>query len=125
MAFAVSGVAVIGILFGVYAGGITASIGPRRAILAALSLSALAGAGQAAVAAISGPDGAARGRGGRAPRAGGGDPDADGGAFGAEGPGAGDGPLGDLLRRGFRAGRCAWWARGLRLSTASTRGLRR
>jgi len=47
VAFAVSGVAVIGILFGVYAGGITASIGPRRAILAALSLSALAGAGQA------------------------------------------------------------------------------
>ena len=40
VAFAVSGVAVIGILFGVYAGGITASIGPRRAILAALSLPA-------------------------------------------------------------------------------------
>jgi len=46
-AFAVSGVAVMGILFGVYAGGITASIGPRRAILAALVISALAGAGQA------------------------------------------------------------------------------
>ncbi|MCT4683417.1 MAG: MFS transporter [Roseicyclus sp.] len=49
VAFAVSGVAVMGILFGVYAGGITASIGPRRAILAALALSALAGAGQAAL----------------------------------------------------------------------------
>ncbi|MBF9060884.1 MFS transporter [Rhodobacterales bacterium HKCCSP123] len=47
VAFAVSGVAVMGILFGVYAGGITASIGPRRAILMALALSALAGAGQA------------------------------------------------------------------------------
>ena len=47
VAFAVSGVAVMGILFGVYAGGITASIGPRRAILAALVISALAGAGQA------------------------------------------------------------------------------
>jgi MFS family permease len=47
VAFAVSGVAVMGILFGVYAGGITASIGPRRAILVALGVSALAGAGQA------------------------------------------------------------------------------
>jgi MFS family permease len=46
VAFAVSGVAVMGILFGVYAGGITASIGPRRAILIALAISALAGAGQ-------------------------------------------------------------------------------
>jgi MFS family permease len=47
VAFAVSGVAVMGIVFGVYAGGITASIGPRRAILAALGVSAVAGAGQA------------------------------------------------------------------------------
>jgi len=47
VAFAVSGVAVMGILFGVYAGGITASVGPRRAILAALAISVLAGAGQA------------------------------------------------------------------------------
>jgi len=47
VAFAVSGVAVMGIVFGVYAGGITASIGPRRAILAALAISAFAGAGQA------------------------------------------------------------------------------
>ncbi len=47
VAFAVSGVAVMGILFGVYAGGITASIGPRRAILLALAISAAAGAGQA------------------------------------------------------------------------------
>lgn len=47
VAFAVSGVAVIGIVFGVMAGGLTASIGPRRAILGALALSALAGAVQA------------------------------------------------------------------------------
>lgn len=47
VAFAVSGVAVMGILFGVYAGGITAAIGPRRAILIALAISALAGAAQA------------------------------------------------------------------------------
>ncbi|WP_170118968.1 MFS transporter [Roseicyclus mahoneyensis] len=47
VAFAVSGVAVVGIVFGVYAGGITASIGPRKAILLALVISALAGAGQA------------------------------------------------------------------------------
>jgi predicted MFS family arabinose efflux permease len=47
VAFAVSAVAVIGILFGVLAGGVTASLGPRRAILIALALSSLAGAGQA------------------------------------------------------------------------------
>ncbi len=47
VAFAVSGVAVMGILFGVMAGGLTASIGPRKAILIALVVSALAGAGQA------------------------------------------------------------------------------
>ena len=47
VAFAVSGVAVIGIIFGVMAGGLTASMGPRRAILAALGLSALAGGAQA------------------------------------------------------------------------------
>lgn len=47
VAFAVSGVAVMGIVFGVYAGGITASIGPRRAILLALAVSAAAGLGQA------------------------------------------------------------------------------
>lgn len=47
VAFAVSGVAVIGILFGVMAGGLTAMIGPRRTIVAALGLSALAGAAQA------------------------------------------------------------------------------
>lgn len=43
VAFAVSGVAVIGILFGVMAGGITASVGPRRAILWALGASAVVG----------------------------------------------------------------------------------
>lgn len=43
VAFAVSGVAVMGILFGVMAGGITASIGPRRAILMALAASAIVG----------------------------------------------------------------------------------
>lgn len=43
VAFAVSGVAVMGILFGVMAGGITASVGPRRAILWALALSGVAG----------------------------------------------------------------------------------
>ncbi len=42
-AFAVSGVAVMGILFGVMAGGITASIGARRAILAALTASCIVG----------------------------------------------------------------------------------
>ena len=47
VAFAVSGVAVMGIIFGVMACGLTASIGPRRAILAALGLSALAGGAQA------------------------------------------------------------------------------
>ncbi|UWQ94188.1 MFS transporter [Rhodobacteraceae bacterium M385] len=47
VAFAVSGVAVIGILFGVMAGGITASIGPRRAILMALAGSAVVGAAEA------------------------------------------------------------------------------
>ncbi|WP_224815111.1 MFS transporter [Hasllibacter sp. MH4015] len=47
VAFAVSGVAVIGILFGAMAGGITASFGPRRAILWALGASALVGAAQA------------------------------------------------------------------------------
>jgi predicted MFS family arabinose efflux permease len=52
VAFAVSGVAVMGILFGVMAGGITASLGPRRAILAALALSAVAGAGQAVLPAF-------------------------------------------------------------------------
>lgn len=44
VAFAVSGVAVMGILFGVMAGGVTASIGPRRAILWALAASATVGA---------------------------------------------------------------------------------
>ncbi|WP_339983227.1 MFS transporter [Gymnodinialimonas ulvae] len=43
VAFAVSGVAVMGIVFGVMAGGITASFGPRRAILWALAISGLAG----------------------------------------------------------------------------------
>lgn len=52
VAFAVSGVAVVGLLFGVVAGGIVASVGPRRAILGALGLSALAGAGQAALPAF-------------------------------------------------------------------------
>lgn len=47
VAFAVSGVAVVGILFGVMAGGITASVGPRRAILWALGASALVGAAEA------------------------------------------------------------------------------
>ncbi|MBL4629009.1 MAG: MFS transporter [Roseicyclus sp.] len=47
VAFAVSGVAVMGVLFGVIAGGITASIGPRRAILWALGASVLVGAAQA------------------------------------------------------------------------------
>lgn len=43
VALAVSGVAVIGIIFGVMAGGITASVGPRRAILWALAASAVVG----------------------------------------------------------------------------------
>ncbi|OAN84426.1 hypothetical protein A8B78_07185 [Jannaschia sp. EhC01] len=47
VAFAVSGVAVMGIAFGVMAGGITASIGPRRAILWALGASALVGMAEA------------------------------------------------------------------------------
>lgn len=47
VAFAVSGVAVMGIVFGVMAGGITASVGPRRAILWALAASALVGAAEA------------------------------------------------------------------------------
>src|SRR6056297_2838160 len=47
VAFAVSGVAVMGILFGVFSGGITASVGPRRAILAGLIVSAVAGGAQA------------------------------------------------------------------------------
>lgn len=47
VAFVVSAVAVMGVLFGVLAGGITASIGPRRAILWALAISAIAGGAQA------------------------------------------------------------------------------
>lgn len=47
VALAVSGVAVIGIVFGVMAGGITASVGPRRAILWALAASAIVGAAEA------------------------------------------------------------------------------
>lgn len=47
VAFAVSGVAVIGIVFGVMAGGITASVGPRRAILWALGASAIVGGAEA------------------------------------------------------------------------------
>lgn len=52
VAFVVSGVAVMGILFGVLAGGITASVGPRRAILGALAISAVAGAAQATLPAF-------------------------------------------------------------------------
>lgn len=47
VAFAVSAVAVMGLLFGVVAGGVVAALGPRAAILGALILSAVAGAGQA------------------------------------------------------------------------------
>ncbi len=47
VAFAVSGVAVMGIVFGVMAGGLTAGIGPRRAILWALGASAAVGLAQA------------------------------------------------------------------------------
>ncbi len=47
VAFVVSGVAVMGVLFGVMAGGLTASIGPRRAILWALAASALVGGAEA------------------------------------------------------------------------------
>jgi len=49
VAFAVSGVAVMGVLFGVLAGGVVASLGPRRAILIALGVSAFAGALQASL----------------------------------------------------------------------------
>jgi MFS family permease len=52
VAFVVSGVAVMGIFFGVVAGGITASLRPRRAILIGLAISAVAGAGQAALPAF-------------------------------------------------------------------------
>ncbi len=47
VAFIVSGVAVMGVVFGVLAGGITASLGPRRAILIGLGISAITGLGQA------------------------------------------------------------------------------
>jgi len=47
VAFVVSAVAVMGILFGVVAGGITARLRPRRAILIGLAISALAGLLQA------------------------------------------------------------------------------
>lgn len=47
VAFAVSAVAVMGVLFGVLAGGLTAATGPRRAILWALAVSAAAGGAQA------------------------------------------------------------------------------
>jgi MFS family permease len=43
VAFVVSGVAVMGLLFGVLAGGVTAALGPRRAILLGLAISAVAG----------------------------------------------------------------------------------
>jgi predicted MFS family arabinose efflux permease len=46
VAFVVSGVAVMGILFGVLAGGVTAALGPRRAILLGLVVSAVAGGAQ-------------------------------------------------------------------------------
>lgn len=49
VAFAVSGVAVMGTLFGVMAGGVTASFGARRAILWALGASALVGALEASL----------------------------------------------------------------------------
>ena len=49
VAFIVSGVAVMGVAFGVLAGGITASLGPRRAILIGLAISALTGLGQASL----------------------------------------------------------------------------
>lgn len=52
VAFVVSGVAVMGIVFGVIAGGITASLRPRRAILIGLGISAVAGAGQAVLPAF-------------------------------------------------------------------------
>ncbi len=47
VAFAVSGVAAMGIVFGVVAGGITAQLQPRRAILIALAISTAAGLAQA------------------------------------------------------------------------------
>jgi MFS family permease len=47
VAFAVSGVAVMGIVFGVVAGGLVASFGARRSILFALLVSAVAGGLQA------------------------------------------------------------------------------
>ena len=47
VAFAVSGVAVTGILFGVLAGGLVARLGTRRAVLWGLAGSALAGGAQA------------------------------------------------------------------------------
>jgi MFS family permease len=49
VAFIVSGVAVMGVIFGVVAGGVTASLGPRRAILIGLAISALTGLGQSAL----------------------------------------------------------------------------
>jgi predicted MFS family arabinose efflux permease len=52
VAFVVSGVAVMGILFGVLAGGVTAALGPRRAILLGLVVSALAGGAQAVLPAF-------------------------------------------------------------------------
>jgi predicted MFS family arabinose efflux permease len=52
VAFIVSGVAVMGLLFGVLAGGITAAIGPRRAILIGLCISAVAGLAQAVLPAF-------------------------------------------------------------------------
>jgi predicted MFS family arabinose efflux permease len=52
VAFIVSGVAVMGLLFGVLAGGITAAIGPRRAILIGLGISAVAGLSQAVLPAF-------------------------------------------------------------------------
>jgi MFS family permease len=52
VAFIVSGVAVMGMLFGVLAGGITAAIGPRRAILIGLGISAVAGLAQAVLPAF-------------------------------------------------------------------------
>jgi MFS family permease len=52
VAFVVSGVAVMGVLFGVLAGGITAAIGARRAILIGLAISAVAGMAQAVLPAF-------------------------------------------------------------------------
>jgi len=47
VAFVVSAVAVMGVLFGVMAGGVTARLRPRRAILIGLAISAVAGGAQA------------------------------------------------------------------------------